>query len=166
MGLAAIIAGRYTATHNANSLGITRQGYKLSFSTKDELVDETDAYGLTVIDAITRGMDCSLDFIAREYGAAGILGAMWPNGGGTFGILQNAANPIGRLATDHANAVVLTATASTPAAASPATLTASECKISEGFNVDLIFDSRARDVPIRFRLFPYLSTNVIFFSTT
>jgi len=146
-------------------VGITRTGYELQFNAKMEAIDETDLYGLTLIELIHRGIDAAIQWAAREY-KAGSTGPAWPWGGGTLGKVFSSAVPCGVLASDTAQALVLTSTASTPAAAAPATLTASKAILAPNFNVNLLFDSRLREVPVRMQLLPYSSSGTVHFTTT
>lgn len=129
------------------------------------MIDETDLYGMSTIDAVVRGGDAFYQANFREYKAGSLTQFTTPFGG-TLGLLVNAANPIGVLASGLAKALVLTSTTGTPAAAAPATLTASKALLAENYPVKLLFDSRLREVPIRMRLYPYVSTDTIWFSTT
>ena len=153
MALGTFIAGRYTATFNAVDIGISRTGFELEFQFKQEAIDETDAYGLTTIDMIHRGCDTLLNATLREY-KAGSKAILWPIGGGTIGKIASVAKPIGTLASDNAAALVFTSVANTPAASSPATLTASKAWIAPNYNPRILFDSRLRDVPIRMIFLP------------
>lgn len=166
MALGTLISGRYSAAYDAVDAGMTRQGHEIEVSLKQEMVDESDLYGLSVIDAVLRGGDCFYQANFREY-KAGSLGIFTAPFGGTLGLLANAANPLGVLASNLAKALVLTSTTGTPAAAAPATLTASKALLAENYPVKLLFDSRLREVPVRMRLYPYTnSTDTIWFSTT
>lgn len=165
MALGTFIAGRMSAVYNAVDVGITRQGHEIEIQLKAELIDETDLYGLSVIDAILRGGDAFYNAVFREY-KAGSISCLTTPFTGTLGVLTSAAAPLGTLASDKALALVLTATTGTPAAAAPATLTASKALLAENYPVKIISDSRLKELPIRMRLFPYVSTNTIWFSTT
>lgn len=177
MALDTFIAGRYSATYNSNDVGITKEGYELTLDTEMEDIGETDAWGNTVIDGVWRGGNCFLQFTSVAY-KTGSLGAFWPWGGqlagaGVLGILVDdsiaAPNklPIGTLASNQALALVLTAAAGTPAASTPATLTASKALLAKNNNGRLLFNSKLREVPVRLRFFPTTSASVTkFFATT
>lgn len=158
-----VAAGRYSATYNSVDVGITQTGYELSLESKWQEITPTDAFGDSIIDGVFRGGNCYCQFEGMAY-KAGAITPFWP--WGALGILATTAAPIGRLASDVASAFVLTATAATPAATIPATLTASKAILAPNNPAKLLFDSRLRTVPIRLQFLPYLSTDHKFFSTT
>ena len=91
-----------------------------------------------------------IDTILKVYNA-NALGALSP--WVAFGGVYAAATPIAMLGTAKAQALVLTAVANTPAAASPATLTATKSIISPDNNFQLIFNSTLREVPLKWDVF-------------
>ena len=119
--LGTFIAGKYDGTYNAVAIGMTEQGFDLAMSLKQEAIDESDAYGNTLLDYIYRGGDCKIVCDSKEY-KAGSVAPFWP--WGALGVHSTAAAPLGRLASSVAAALVLTSAANTPAAAAPASLTA------------------------------------------
>lgn len=149
MAVGSFIAGRYSSTLGASSLGITEQGYEVTFTAKAEMIDESDLAGLSLIEIIYRGVDAEISLNALEYSAAGMQSAFWP-WNATIG------NPgvIARLGSAIAASMVLTSTASTPAASSPASLTAARAILAPGFNVSLLFNSKLRRVPLRMKCLP------------
>lgn len=168
MALGTFIAGRYAGSYGGQDTGMTRQGYELEVQPKEEVINESDLYGLSTIDWIERGADWFLQFESKEY-KAGSLAAFLQRWGGAanMGVISTPALPLGRLASASAQPMVLTATAGTPAAATPASLTASLAQLAPGYNPKILFDSRLRHVPIRLQLLPYpSSSNTICFSTT
>lgn len=163
MALDTLIAGRYSGAYNGVDVGITRQGYELQTQAKAEVIEESDAYGLTTIDFIYRGADSFLQFTSRAY-KAGSITPFWP-WGSALGKVAGSGTPIGRLASDVAASMVLTSTASTPAAAAPASLTGSRSILAPNFDARLLFDSRLREVPVRLQLLPYASgSDILHFS--
>jgi hypothetical protein len=174
VALDTFVAGRMSATYNANDVGITRDGYGLTLDTEAEDIGETDAWGLSVIDSVYRGGNCFLQFTSVAY-KTGSLQAFWPYGGalagpGVLGVLHDAnqATPlaIAQLASNIAKAFVLTATAGTPAAAAPATLTATFALLARNAQGVLRFSSKLRDVPVRLRCYPFTSGGITRFFTT
>jgi hypothetical protein len=166
--LGTFIAGAYNGTHDAAPLGMTQTGYELQVDLKAQMINETDLYGLSLIDFVQRGADCFMQTQFREW-KAGPIAAAWGAIGGALGVLSTVAAPPGRLGTGLAKTLALAAVAGTPAATSPATLNASGAVLAPNFNVNSVFDSRLRELPIRFALLPYTSspsTTIVFFTTT
>ena len=166
MALGVLVAGAYTGTWNSVALGLTRTGFTIANTTKAEIINETDGYGLTTIDWIYRGMDVFCQYNCREY-KAGPIGAFWPWGGNQMGRVVTAAVPIGSLASGAAKPFVLTVTANTPAAGAPATITGLLSLLAPNFDAQLLYDSRLREVPIRMQFLPYASsTDILCFTQT
>jgi len=148
VALGTFIAGAYSATYNAVAIGITEQGIRLQFETKAEEIGESDAYGEMLIDFIFRGSRLSLVWEGLEYKAGSVL-PFWPWGGlGTPGV-------IGRLASNVAMALVMTSTTGTPAVATPATQTFSKAILSPNNNLELLYNSKLRKVPVKLTCLPY-----------
>lgn len=159
MALETFIVGAYTGTWNAVALGLSESGYEISTSLKQEAIDKSDAYGDATLDYIYRGGDVMCDFTMLSSSKAASV--MWPWGANIWTMVTTTTGPIGRLASDLAQALVLTSTAGTPAAAAPATLTAAKAIIAPGFNTKMLFDSRLRKVPIRQQFLPYVSASTV-----
>ena len=152
MAITAPIAGAYTATHNikaagAVALAYTRQGYNLNFTQRGERLEETDIYGLSLIDIVYRGGNLTIDTICKVYSAI-TRDSLFP-WTATFGRVWAAATPIAQLASTSPDVLILTAVANTPAAAAPATLTANSVKLSPDNNLSIVFSSVIREVPLR-----------------
>lgn len=165
--LGAFVAGRYSAAWSSGlDLGMAKKGFELEFAFKQELLDESDLYGATIIDGIRRGCDVFVSMELMEW-KAGSKALLWPIGGGALGKIFSSAVPNGVFDSDQAQPLVLTSTAGTSAANSPATLTASKAWIAPGFNPRWAMDSRLRTLPIRMIFYPYASgSDTIAFSTT
>lgn len=179
MPLITVIAGRYAGTYQpaaangasgagglAANLGIlSDDGFELSWSTHAQEVRDTDAYGRTLLQTVYQGADWRLRCRCKEY-ASGNMNAAWP-WGITGGLLTPKHGVTARLGSDVAGAVVLTSTTGTPAAASPATLTASTAILTPATMHGLSFTSRVREVPIEWSLLPYTATgNEVWFTVT
>lgn len=159
MAIGTWIAGRYSATWNAQDVGITQDGYELRFGAKGERIDRTDVYSMTLLDFVWQGLgECTLSFKCTEY-KAGVIATFWPYG--AMGVIHTTAAPIARLASDIAQAIVLTATGNTPAAAAPATLTGSKALLSPDFPVSIVFDSRLRVTPVQLTLLPSVASGTL-----
>ncbi len=164
--LGSMVAGRYSATWDAVDIGFSRTGLELDFQFKQEVIDETDLYGMTTIDMIMRGADVHLSATLREW-KTGSKALLWAIGGGVLGKIFSAAVPCGSFASDLASALVMTGTAGTTAQATLATLTGSKAFPAANFNPKILFDSRLREIPMRLILFPYASgSDLVAFSTT
>lgn len=148
MPLGTFVAGAYTGAYNSVALGLTKEGFRLRFQFLKRLIDRSDQYGDTILDAIFRGVNVNLTLQAIEY-KSGSYTPAFPYA--ALGVLGT----IGRLDSNLAQSVVLTSTAGTPAAAAPASWTGSKCIIGENNNVEWVYDSSNREIPIGFRVYPY-----------
>jgi hypothetical protein len=159
MALDTFIAGAYTGTYNAVDVGVTEQGYELQQESHAQEIGPSDAYGESVIDLVYRGGRVHLQFESKAY-KAGSTTPFWPWGSlGVMGV-------VGRLGSNVAAAQVLTATASTPAAASPASLTATLSILAPNNPARLLFSSVLRTVPVRLLCLPFSSGGIKWFTTT
>lgn len=174
MALGTFIAGAYTATGNyqaagATTLGITQKGFTIKVKHHTENIDETDTYGRTLIDQIFMGTEVTIDAVMTEW-LAQVLRQLQPWQATAFAVSGAANNfslgTIGKLASDMDSALVFTATAGTPAAASPATLTVTQAIIHEGVDMDVLLGPGHRKIPLKWRALPYSSTGIHFFSCT
>lgn len=154
----AFIAGQYTVTYGTSpgSVGQIKDGIRLTHTVFKQLITG-DNMADSPQDAVWRGMECFAQYTLLEYNAAKALSVMWPYGAsyGTMGV-------IGRTDQNLAEPLILTALAGTPAASTPASLTASKAILAEGYPLELLFAPALREVPIRQRLYP--NTSGIFFS--
>lgn len=145
MSLGTFVAGRYSGARGGSDLGITEQGWEVGWQTAFEDVQESDKFGAMLIESVYRGVtNVSVTLVALEY-LASVMGAAWPGTLGQPGV-------IGRLATAMAASLVLTATANTPAAASPATLTAARTLVLPQ-SVRMAMNSKLRKIPFGMRVY-------------
>lgn len=170
MALGTFVAGRYSATYDppggtaAADVGLMEDGYDISARIAKEKIGETDAYGGSVIDAIYRGIaEVFIDALALEW-KAGLLNAIMPyatlapSGATYFG-----PGVIARLDSAVAGILIMTATSSTPAAAAPASLTATYTIIDESIRWGL--KSKLRKMPFRWQVYPYDDSGTIKYFT-
>src|SRR5688500_2300542 len=122
MAITQVIAGAYTATYNSNAQSQTTNGFELELNTHAEVINETDLYGESVVDMVHRGASAVVTYESLVYNVTNTVPAFYP--WGSMGVIATTAAPIGRLGTNVASSLVLTAVANTPAASTPATLTA------------------------------------------
>lgn len=151
VGSETLICGQYTVTYAGSAMGIMEGDAgvpTIEYINHTEPINNTDKYGKTTIDDIYQGADAFCAFMAMEYKAS-TKAAWWP--WGTFAQL----GVIGRLGFNISSALVLTAIAGTPAAASPASITASKSLMASGNNTRLLYGPTLRKLPIRLRLYPF-----------
>ena len=84
MALGSLIAGRYSGSYDppgapaAADIGIAETGFELSMRIGKEMINESDAFGLQVIDSIYRGIsDCFCQATLMEW-KTGVLQATYP----------------------------------------------------------------------------------------
>lgn len=146
------IAGPYTLTYNAQTLGIVEDAINMELTpVVDPIVG--DNLGGSIQDGVYRGGNMYLDMVLQEYNAAGALAAFWP-----YADAYGKIGTPGVLLSGVAKALVLTAVAGTTA--TPATITANKAVLAPNFPVRMLFGSRLRNVPLRFQLLPFLDTAV------
>lgn len=155
-------AGSYAATYNATGVGITDDGFRITHDQKAEVIDKSDLYGDTMLDAIWRGANVSCAYTCKAFNKGtpvlnpftAALYEVWASG-----------TPQGRLFSDLAQVFVMTATANTPAAINgPATLTASKAILAPNFSTEHLYDNRLRQLPLRMQFLPYTSTGKLIFA--
>lgn len=169
--LASFVAGAYTSTwqksaDSARSLGLMQEGFDLQWEVPMDVVGSSDTFGSSVIESFYQGLNCFIQGTAKEW-QQGVLGAVSPwNTLAPTGATSMNLGIIGRAATDTGGPLILTSTAGTPSASSPASLTAGSCLLAENFSINMRFGPTHRVIPWRFRLYPYLSSTIKYFSST
>lgn len=147
-----IIAGPYSGAYNTVDVGFTLEGFKYAQEYSGEELDQSDIFGKTLFDIVYLGGKSRISFISRTF-KAGSMTPFWP--WGAFGVLATIAAPISRLASAIAKTFVLSSVANTPAAASPASVTANLAILPPNTTGELLYDAKARNVPIVLQLLPY-----------
>lgn len=172
-GLVVPISGPYTATWNAFTLGTQNDdGYVLNGSWQGQEVNASDAYGMTLVEAIYRGLNWRLRFRGLEFNKTGILAslqAFGSSGAPSTTFTPTLAN-IGNRSTAFAQALVLTAILGNPPTFVQ-TLTALGAIVAPQSNAEYLMTSKVREAPFEFVLLPYSavvgsSTVNIAFTTT
>lgn len=154
------IAGQYTVTYNGVTIGQLESGINIIQQSIVEPI-RGDNMGESDQDWTYQGGNVYAELQSLEYNASGVAAAFWPYGAiGVVGI-------VGRLGQDLAKSLILTALAGTPAASTPATITASKAILRPGQDLRLLFSPKLRKVPLVFQLLPYTSGgNNVWFTTT
>jgi hypothetical protein len=162
MAIETVVAGAYHGVYNAVDVGYTQNGFEVQFDSFAEEVNETDAYGQTLIDLVYRGGTHYILYESKVF-KAGSVTPFWPWGTG-LGVLVTPTGPIGRLGSLAAAPFVMTVTPATPADAPTAlidTLTASKAILAPNSNLRLLFTSKVRTVPTRLVCLPTETAGIV-----
>ena len=144
--------GYYEMTYDGVSVGQVEGPKTLRRSVISQEIS-TDKFG--PVDGVYQGGECFLSLTFKEWKLPETL-MIWPYGA-DFG----AVGQLGRLLTDIAAPIVLTAQSGSPAATEgPATITAPLAILAPQNDISVIFGNVQRDVPILFKLYPSEVTGV------
>lgn len=166
------IAGAYTATYNAKALGQAAEGWRFLEQVFKRLITG-DAGGDTPQDAVYRGREMFLSARLIEADKAGILDLLFPYSGtvgtagelGVVGLLDVRGAGTGS-PTSRCKSLVLTAVDGTSAKADMQdTYTAPLAILAEGFPVEILLAPDLKEVPVRLRVYPTMSTGVFYTET-
>ena len=171
-GLVVPVSGPYIGTWAGAALGTQNDdGFVLLGTYQGQEVNASDAYGMTLVEAIWRGLNWRLRFHSLEFNKTGMLQAIQ-----AFGASGNAnttftptlAN-IGDRYTKFAQSLVLNSILGDPPTM-PDTLTATNAIVAPQSNVEFLMTSKMREAPFEMVLLPYsavlTSANVIATSFT
>lgn len=157
-----LVSGQYTCTWSGTAFGIFEGDASvptLEITTFGEKIANTDAFGKTPVDLIYQGMQGRWQATAMEYKSGNIaIITPWSGTMGKIGV-------IGVLATGAAAALVMTALSGTPAAAAPASVTASYAILSPQFPIKLLYGPTLRKIPMMMDLYPYVASSANVFWT-
>src|SRR3990167_8470593 len=115
-GLILSISGPYTSTWNALTLGtMNDDGYVLSVQHQGQEINASDAYGMTLVEAIYRGMNWRMRIRGLEADKLGLLDLLQAFGqtGGNETFTPRLLN-IGDRWTNFAKTLILTAILGNP----------------------------------------------------
>jgi hypothetical protein len=174
-GLVVPIAGPFVGTYHAFPLGtLNDDGYVLTATVQGQEVNESDAYGMTLVEGIYRGVNWRCRIRGLEWNKTGLLALLQMFGQGAGGIpdgtkLAPALGNIGDRWTAYAFPLVLTAILGNPPT-TPQTLTATNAALAPQQATEMMLTSKLREMPLDLVLLPYLSGGssgyAIPFSTT
>jgi hypothetical protein len=169
MALVLPVSGPYTGTWGGQQLGTQNDdGFVLTGTFQGQEVNASDAYGMTLVEAIFRGLNWRLRFTGLEFSRPGILWAL-----NSFGASQGQTNTfspiltgVGQRWSNFAQALVLNSILPVQAfgtgpGANPAfiqSLTANGAAIAPQSNIQAMFTSKVREAPIEMVLLPYSAT--------
>ena len=151
------ISGPYVGTWNGADLGTQNDdGFVLIGAYQGQEINLSDAYGMTLVEAIWRGLNWRLRFRGLEFNKGGILNAIQ-----AFGASGNAATTftptlanVGDRYSKFAQSLILNAVLSNPPTM-PDTLTALSAVPAPGSSFELLLTSKVREAPMEFVLLPY-----------
>jgi len=154
------ISGPYIGVWNALPLGtLSDDGYEISCGLAGQEVNETDAFGMTLTEAIFRGQNwrCRLRGLEWKSGLTAILQAF-----GTLGVLGDGnLTPlmvnIGDRWSKFNQTLLLTAILGSPPTV-PRTLTANSAGFAPNTQSLFIMTSKVRELPLELVLLPYTIT--------
>lgn len=159
-GLVVPISGPYTAKWNAFALGTQNDdGFVLMGTYQGQEVNASDAYGMTLVEAIWRGLNWRLRFRGLEFNSAGILASL--QAFGSTGAPSTTFTPklanVGDRYSKFSQPLVLTAVLGNPPTFVQ-TLTATNAIVAPQSNVEYLMTSKVREAPFEMVLLPYSAT--------
>lgn len=162
-GLIVPISGPYLATFGGFPAGTQDDdGFELAATPMGQEVGESDAYGLTLVEIIYRGMNWRFNFRGIEWNKTGLLTALQMYGTtasvtppipAATNLIPALAN-IGNRATLFAQTLLLTAILGNPPTI-PQSLTALNCVLAAGQESAFDLTSKLRKFPLAMKLLPY-----------
>lgn len=157
-GLVVPISGPFLGTWNSLPLGTQNDdGFRLSCTIQGQEVNASDAYGMTLVEAIYRGQNWRVAFTGLEFNKTGLLSIlqMFGQTGANTTLTPKLAN-IGNRWTAFCQALVLTAILSDPPTM-PQSLTATNAGFAPNANMQTLMTSKMREMPLEMVLLPYAS---------
>ncbi len=162
--LGVFIAGRYTGTLAGTSLGILEDGWRIRWQWLKEMINRTDAYADSDIDAVLRGINMHVGGVFKEILDKTIEAVAPYTSLVASGVSAFSHPTVGQLDTSHVEQLILTALAGTPAAATPFTCTFLSV-IQAQDPVDQVYGPTHRKIPFNFQVYPTSSTGIKYFTT-
>ena len=159
-GLVVPVSGPYLGTWNGQTLGTQNDdGFVLTGTFQGQEVNATDAYGMTLVEAIWRGLNWRVRFRGMEFNKAGILASLQAFGssGSPLTTLTPTLQSIGDRYSKFSQALVLTSILGAYPPTMPATLTALSAIVAPQSNVEYLMTSKVREAPFEMVLLPYSS---------
>lgn len=168
-GLVVPVSGPYTGTWDGYALGTQNDdGFVLMGSYQGQEVNQSDAFGMTLVEAIYRGLNWKMRFRGLEFNSLGIRASLHTFGatGNPINTLTPTLESIGSRYTAFSKVLVLTAILGNPPC-SPQTLTANSAVVSPQSNVEYLMTSKVREAPFEMVLLPYdTGDDKVSFTTT
>ncbi len=151
------VSGAYIGTYNDVALGTQNDdGFILRGDYTGQEVNQSDAYGMTLVEAIYRGLNWRLRFRGLEFNKPGILASAQAFGAAGIANLsfQPTLENIGNRYSLFAKTLILNAILGNPPTV-PNKLTALSAIVAPQSNVEYLMTSKVREAPFEMVLLPY-----------
>ncbi len=150
------VSGAYVGLWQALPLGTQHDdGFDLQATTQGQEVDATDAYGMTLVEAIYRGQNWRLRFRGLEWNKTGQLSLLQMFGQtGAAGTFSPTLANIGNRWSAFCQTLLLTAILSNPPT-TPQTLTALTAGLAPQSQSSMLMTSKVREMPVEMVMLPY-----------
>jgi hypothetical protein len=153
-GLVVPNSGPYIGTWHAFPLGtLSDDGYEISATVQGQEVNETDAFGMTLVEAIYRGANWECRLRGLEW-KQGLLDSWQMFGQTAPNTLQPTLSNIGDRWTKFCNPMVLTSILGNPPC-SPQSLTATNAGIKPNSQAAFNSTSKVKELPLTYVFIPY-----------
>lgn len=171
-GLVVPITGPYLGVFDSLTLGTQNDdGFVISAQYQGQEINASDAYGMTLVEGVWRGMNWRCRIRGLEWNKAGLMNLLNMFGRtGTSGTFTPQLTSIGDRWTNYCKTLLLTAILGNPPT-TPQTLTALTAGLAPGQTSEFMLTSKMREMPIDMVLLPYAtgigsSTVVVPFTVT
>lgn len=167
MALITTVAGAYTgyySTHYGHGpyyLGVMAdRGYELSWSMHAHVINDTTAWGKTLIDGVHLGADWRIRFVGKEWSRTGLRTAAWPWGSEGDGYTVDddfdvIMGQIGDRFSTRAGSMSLSAASLTPAVDYIATMNIPRVIPTPGSGISFMMTSKERFMAVDLTILPY-----------
>ena len=150
------ISGPYVGAWDNLPLGTQNDdGFVVSAQHQGQEINATDAYGMTLVEAIWRGMNWRCRLRGLEFNKTGLLSLLQMFGrSGANTTLTPQLAFIGDRWSNYSKILLLVAILGNPPTM-PQTLTASSACLAPGQTTEFMLTSKMREMPIEMVLLPY-----------
>ena len=157
-GLIVPVSGPYIGLWNGAALGTQDDnGFVLRCTYTGQEINQSDAYGMTLVEAIWRGINWRVQFKSLEFNKPGILQAIQAFGssGAAATTFTPTLQSVGDRYSRFSQTLLLTAILGAYPPTMPATLTALSAIMAPQHNIELMMTSKMREAPLEMVLLPY-----------
>lgn len=157
-GLVVPVSGPYIGLWNGAALGTQNDdGFVLTGAYTGQEVNQTDAYGMTLVEAIWRGLNWRVRFRGMEFNKPGMLSAIQAFGssGAAATTFTPTLQSIGDRYSRYSQTLLLTSILGAYPPTMPSTLTALSAIVAPQSNVEYLMTSKVREAPFEMVLLPY-----------